>query len=1244
MFQEEVNDLRRKLSEVASVTGLRIRKSSGDSNKREQGVVDAEAANGGKGYYGKFLGKLITLHHSVSGDVYAVDSRTLHIRDFTYDGEAPDAFFYAGTTKAPSGSGFRLRDEKGTLNVLGKYKKKHITLTLPEGKTLSNIRWFSVWCREFEVNFADVRIPAGFDYPKPIKIGALGAGVHGVKSDPITIVDAQTLLVPNFSYDGEAPDAKFWVGRGSKPTSQGIRLPDENGKFGTPLRRYDKRTLVLTLPGDLTVFDIGHFGVWCEAFAVDFGHVAIPKGPPPPNVPPSLLMLGVSPQSKLNCEVLWDQDGYEVRWAVAGHSVVMQLVAKMENDEYMSFGVSGDADHSKMVGGDVAVAWLDNETSQGRVEDYYLDAKSQCSGMRGSCPDIKFTGGTDSIRLLSAARSDGHTVITYQRPLIAVDSLYDRSIFSNGTKQPFIWAIGPLNGRNEVSYHRIANRHDVLLDFGRYPEWNCPKSDNGWVGSVEGEENDGQISGSEEVYKEDVTAVDEPHKLVERPSEVQTPRPAPTVNAWKIPPIPCYEPDDGVYYAQMGPTGGRRGYPAITGHVGWGISWYINGLLIPEINVVRGRTYTFVVEGGHDPEIPARYHPLYITDDPIGGYQHKTDAEKAGVQVFAGVEWDPITGEPKPTATGRLCNWIPDPDKPADEATSFGAYQRTLTLSCDNENDGSPGILRWTPDINTPDTVYYQCYTHRYLGWKINVLDSCESDEGAGHLTHRQPQRRPASRRGRGRVAVNEDASQFDDVESLVPKASIQISTRVRPDGIGAGVKSDQSSNSKQVKQAQPFESNHNFTLSEKESIADADEGGSPSSDLTVPPLAGVSEKILLPESKNVRQVASSFRRFSHQPGSSYTLSKRFRPTSDPLANYERRGIQLRGNAHPPRTSFGSRVAGTFSPSPAVNEGGFHPVSGSERIDAPVKVLTRRAPPALFPINGKAKKKKIGNLFGRQNTESLEPIFIPSPPDLIRQRENVTSIKREDVIIPEEETKMAANERVDSYSLPPRSHSSPVVSYDGKQIDPSLTSAVSPDREGNSRSKRPSSTKIQNTPQFGPFLGEVPPPVPVDVIPASLPQLRSSSMATKRVSGGLEHPPSLNPKPQSQYSTLRGLQPDESSKVGKTTSLAVSQRKFSPESNVRKYIPRDERVRSSIRSRRDASPHHEQGHFDDDVQSHNKTMNHAPHVHNHDKEHEKSSVESIKSNKKDGANGSSSVNVSSSVGMLVLLNAIKMWW
>lgn len=58
----------------------------------------------------------------------------------------------------------------------------------------------SLW----KVNFGHVEIPRRFDYPRPQKLAAL-AGVHGVSSEPIVVVDAQTLLIPGFSYDGEAP-------------------------------------------------------------------------------------------------------------------------------------------------------------------------------------------------------------------------------------------------------------------------------------------------------------------------------------------------------------------------------------------------------------------------------------------------------------------------------------------------------------------------------------------------------------------------------------------------------------------------------------------------------------------------------------------------------------------------------------------------------------------------------------------------------------------------------------------------------------------------------------------------------------------------------------------------------------------------------------------------------------------------------------------------------------------------------
>lgn len=54
----------------------------------------------------------------------------------------------------------------------------------------------------------------------------------------------------------------------------------------------------------------------------------------------------------------------------------------------MSFGISPDKDQSMMIGADVVVAWVDQESGKGYAQDYYLEDKSQCSGKRGSCPDI----------------------------------------------------------------------------------------------------------------------------------------------------------------------------------------------------------------------------------------------------------------------------------------------------------------------------------------------------------------------------------------------------------------------------------------------------------------------------------------------------------------------------------------------------------------------------------------------------------------------------------------------------------------------------------------------------------------------------------------------------------------------------------------------------------------------------------------------------------------------------------------
>lgn len=56
----------------------------------------------------------------------------------------------------------------------------------------------------------------------------------------------------------------------------------------------------------------------------------------------------------------------------------------------MAFGVSPDVLHTRMVGADAAVAWVDKDTGKGFAHDYFFKDKSQCAGTTGSCPDYRF--------------------------------------------------------------------------------------------------------------------------------------------------------------------------------------------------------------------------------------------------------------------------------------------------------------------------------------------------------------------------------------------------------------------------------------------------------------------------------------------------------------------------------------------------------------------------------------------------------------------------------------------------------------------------------------------------------------------------------------------------------------------------------------------------------------------------------------------------------------------------------------
>lgn len=176
------------------------------------------------------------------------------------------------------------------------------------------------------------------------------------------------------------------------------------------------------------------------------------------------------------------------------------------------------------------------------------------------------------------------------------------------------------------------------------------------------------------------------------------------------------------FYARLGAPGGHRGYSSITGSASSGLVWYINGLMAPTLFVKRGRTYTFRIEGGNNPQNARYYHPLYITDDPLGGLIKQTDEMRRKTHVYSGVDFD-RKGRPNPTTSGRLCLWSVregTDSRRSDDFHTFIQFRNSLNYSCEY---GQPGLLLWTPNASTPDIVYYQSYTQRNMGGKILVLD-----------------------------------------------------------------------------------------------------------------------------------------------------------------------------------------------------------------------------------------------------------------------------------------------------------------------------------------------------------------------------------------------------------------------------------------------------------------------------------------------------------------------------------------
>lgn len=140
----------------------------------------------------------------------------------------------------------------------------------------------------------------------------------------------------------------------------------------------------------------------------DLGHVIIPDGI---NVPPSLSEVVDIETDLPHCQML--HSNLAVAWSLFPPTFTVQLIANIEEDEYIGFGFS-QRGSSKMVGSDVAIAYIDGLL--GFVDDYNITAKSPCSGIlgvkKGVCLDEDaHTGGTNDNQIQSFNKDNGiHSV------------------------------------------------------------------------------------------------------------------------------------------------------------------------------------------------------------------------------------------------------------------------------------------------------------------------------------------------------------------------------------------------------------------------------------------------------------------------------------------------------------------------------------------------------------------------------------------------------------------------------------------------------------------------------------------------------------------------------------------------------------------------------------------------------------------------------------------------------------------
>lgn len=596
--------------------------------------------------------------------------------------------------------------------VLPKMNNENVLLKLPGNLKVTDIRWLSIWCRRFTVNYGEVYFPSKFIVPKAQMLSNFPINREKLSSGRIRILDTESFFIPNLRLRLDEPGYHFFVGRSnSGPNGDGIMIPDEKARY-EDLKVYNNQDIIISVPKSTNMFEINYLAIYNEDLQLNLGHIEfnVSDARIPPALgqtkkpgwwfsmplPPVVVQKPKTNHGKQNDVVPFNTElnpsncrellGRKIRllWINEGGQIYFRIKVHMDPTQFAALGIA--ARGSPNIDADIVKIFYNATANRYVTEDSFLAKQLLCDFSNGLCADTNHQA-QDNIRYMGSVKNHGLSIIDFRRSIIPGD-MYDAPISLDGPTQVIV-AIGSLHATNSpFGRNRNLNMEmeNTTIDFsGDESENTCP----------------------------DVTSV----RKFEEPDPEE---------AWEKASI------HGMDYlvAILGPPGGRKGYAAITGDnpIQHSAVWWINDKLLPEIYVERGKTYYFRVQGGDDPAIPKNYHPFYITSDNGGGYYEKNPAERKLETIYAGVDGRP--GQEVPSGVGPLCMYTSKGADKASESETFADYVSTLHKACEPGRDHEYGWVNWTVPFDTPDLVFYQSYTGWKMGWKIHVVNEGEVSLG----------------------------------------------------------------------------------------------------------------------------------------------------------------------------------------------------------------------------------------------------------------------------------------------------------------------------------------------------------------------------------------------------------------------------------------------------------------------------------------------------------------------------------